>query len=227
MDDVTMSLGDRFFRTYERARTGLKIIDIGAQDVNGSLREVAPAGCAYVGVDFMQARGVDVVIDDPYALPFPDGEADMVVCSSVIEHSAHFWLLFNEMVRLLKPSGLLFINAPSNGTFHRYPVDCWRFYPDSGRALQDWGRRSGFSDLLMLESFTSHRQRLGMCHFTAVFVKDAAHAPDYPARIQDTYHRYTNGLVDGATEFTRMRRKPPGDIGYLREQWKLLLGKPI
>lgn len=227
VDDVTRELGDRFFRTYEHGRTGLKIIDIGAQDVNGSLREYAPADCDYVGVDFMAAKGVDVVLEDPYALPFPDGLADMVVCSSVLEHSAHFWLLFNEMVRLLKPSGLLFINAPANGAFHRYPVDCWRFYPDSGRGLEDWGRRSGFGELLMLESFTSHREKHGMCHFTAVFLKDAAHAADYPGRIQDSYQRYTNGLVAGSTEFTRMRRKPVGDRGYWGEQWKLLIGKPI
>jgi SAM-dependent methyltransferase len=210
VDDVTRELGDRFFRTYEHGRTGLKIIDIGAQDVNGSLREFAPADCDYVGVDFMAAKGVDVVLEDPYALPFPDGLADMVVCSSVLEHSAHFWLLFNEMVRLLKPSGLLFINAPANGS-----------------GLEDWGRRSGFDQLLMLESFTSHREKHGMCHFTAVFLKDAAHAADYPGRIQDSYQRYTNGLVAGSTEFTRMRRKPVGDRGYWGEQWKLLIGKPI
>ena len=222
-----MDLGRRFFRTYERGRTSLKVIDIGAQDVNGSLREVAPPKCDYVGVDFMQAKGVDVVIDDPYALPFSDETADMVVCSSVLEHSGHFWLLFNELVRITKNSGLIYISAPSNSSFHRYPVDCWRFYPDSGRALEDWGRRSGFDRNLMLESFTSHRDRWGFNHFNAVFLKSDEYQANYPDRIQDSYHRYTNGLVAGSTEFTRLRRKPPGDIGYWREQWKLLTGKPI
>ena len=32
---------------------------------------------------------------------------------------------------------LFYLNAPSNGEFHRYPVDCWRFYPDAGGALGD------------------------------------------------------------------------------------------
>ncbi len=222
-----MEMGARFFRTYARGRSRLKVIDIGAQDVNGSLREVAPKDCDYVGVDFVQAKGVDVILEDPYHLPFEDNTADMIVCASVLEHSELFWLLFNEMVRITKPSGLIFLNVPSNATFHRYPVDCWRFYPDSGRALETWGRRSGFDNLLMLESFTSHQEPTGFRHFVGVFLKDDAHQADYPARIQDDYGRYTNGLVAGATEFTRMRRKPPGNKGYWREQWKLLIGKPI
>ncbi len=30
--------------------------------------------------------------------------------------------------------------APSRGSEHRYPVDCWRFYPDSYRALASYGK---------------------------------------------------------------------------------------
>jgi SAM-dependent methyltransferase len=124
---------------------GLTIVDIGSQDVNGSLRSVAPPNNKYIGVDFVEAKGVDVVITDPYSLPFEDESVDAVVSSSCFEHSEFFWLLFNEALRILKPTGLLYINVPSNGQFHRYPVDCWRFYPDSGVALQNWGKRSGYS----------------------------------------------------------------------------------
>jgi hypothetical protein len=43
------------------------------------------------------------------------------------------------MVRVLKPNGQIFLIAPSRGYEHRYPVDCWRFYPDSYRALAKYG----------------------------------------------------------------------------------------
>ena len=46
----------------------------------------------------------------------------------------------NEMMRILKPNGLLFINAPANGHFHRHESDNWRFYPDdAGESLSKWG----------------------------------------------------------------------------------------
>ena len=66
---------------------------------------------------------------------------------------------FNEALRVLKPTGLLYINAPSNGAYHRYPVDCWRFYPDSGVALQNWGNRSGY-ECALLEFFIGVRKKI-------------------------------------------------------------------
>ena len=39
------------------------------------------------------------------------------------------------MSRVVKPGGYIFIVAPGSGFVHRYPYDCWRFYPDSWRSL--------------------------------------------------------------------------------------------
>jgi hypothetical protein len=40
-----------------------------------------------------------------------------------------------EIARVLKPEGLCCIIAPSSGPVHRFPIDCWRFYPDGLRAV--------------------------------------------------------------------------------------------
>jgi hypothetical protein len=40
-----------------------------------------------------------------------------------------------EMGRALKPGGMIVLIAPSRGPEHRFPVDCWRFYPDGFRAV--------------------------------------------------------------------------------------------
>jgi SAM-dependent methyltransferase len=202
MHDTAMLIGRKFFETYMGGAKGQSIVDIGAQDVNGSLRSVAPPDNAYTGVDFAQGEGVDVILEDPYVFPFADETFDAAVCSNCLEHSEFFWLTFMEILRILKPSGLLFITVPANAAVHRYPVDCWRFYPDSGMALERWARRNGLKPAL-LESFTGKQMAGLMNDFTAVYVKDEAFAAEHPGRIQAAYDHYTWGFVRGASKFTK------------------------
>lgn len=172
--------GAHFFRHYCADLSQGTVIDIGALNVCGSLREACPPALTYVGVDCLPGPNVDVVLDDPYVLPFADASVDVVVCSSVLEHSDFFWLLFLEQLRVLKPGGLLYLNAPSNAHVHRYPVDSWRFYPDAGLSLSAWGRRQGH-EVTLVESFFGDqyrdvRENAGeyWADFVAVFIK----APD-------------------------------------------------
>src|SRR5690348_10574351 len=116
-----LNFGQDFFAAY--APGAGTVIDIGAQDINGSLKEVCPKRLTYVGVDFAAGNGVDVILEDPYRLPFADASAECVVSSSCFEHSEMFWVLFLEILRILKPEGLLYLNVPSNGMVHRHPVD--------------------------------------------------------------------------------------------------------
>lgn len=112
------------------------VVDIGGADVNGGYRPLFDAPrFRYVAVDLQAGPGVDVVLEDPYRLPFADGSVDIVLSGQMLEHSEFFWLAFAEMMRVLKPDGYLFLIAPSAGPIHRYPVDCYRFYPDAYGAL--------------------------------------------------------------------------------------------
>ena len=169
---------------------------------------MTPKGNQYIGVDFSEGKGVDIVLSDPYELPFEDSSVDVIVSSSCYEHSEFFWLSFNEALRFLKPAGLLYINAPSDGFHHRHPVDCWRFYPDSGVALQNWGNRSGFNCAL-LESFIGVRKDDVWQDFVAVFVKDQSIAQCYPSRIQDVTDEFINGRTIGSKDIVHYRQIPP------------------
>jgi SAM-dependent methyltransferase len=183
--------GKAFFETYTSSlsSSNLLIVDVGSQDVNGSLRQFAPLGSQYIGVDFETAAGVDVVLTDPYKLPFDTGSVDVIVCSSVYEHSEFFWLLFLETLRVLKPSGILYLNAPSNGAMHRYPIDAWRFYPDSGKSLTNWARRNGMPAVLLESFIGTKRGELsgdGMWNdFVAVVLRDENHLPPIKCRMID------------------------------------------
>jgi SAM-dependent methyltransferase len=124
------------------------VVDIGSQNVNGSIREVCPKHYDYIGLDYAPAKGVDIVLVDEYKFPLSDRIADMVVTSSCFEHAEMFWLTFLEGMRILKPNGLFYLNAPSRGEYHAYPQDCWRFYPDSAKALLKWAQRNGYNCII-------------------------------------------------------------------------------
>lgn len=190
-----------FFETYVRALGQVTVVEIGSQNVNGSIKQQFP-GVAYIGVDFAAGRDVDVVLQDPYRLPFPDDHAEVVVTSSCFEHSEFFWLTFLECSRILKPGGLMYLNAPANGPVHGYPVDCWRFYPDAGRALAKWAQRNG-QDVIELESYTSEQHEGRWNDFVAIFLKDQAQIARHPHRMLDRFTAFTNGRRHGEDEVKR------------------------
>jgi SAM-dependent methyltransferase len=188
-----------FFDTYisplEIIRP-LHIVEIGSLNINGKLDFVCKHQYEYIGIDFVNGNNVDIVLDDPYKLPLETDSVDIIIASSCFEHSEMFWLLFVEILRVLKPSGLFYLNSPSNGDVHRFPVDCWRFYPDSGKALIKWAQRNNFNSVL-LESYTGFQINDIWNDFVAVFLKDEHQVDLYPHRIINTMKNFSNGIALG------------------------------
>ncbi len=90
----------------------------------------------YRGLDIQAGKNVDVVVADAYDWhEIGSDSVDLVISGQALEHVEYFWASVFEIVRVLKPGGLATIIAPSGGFEHRYPVDCWRFYPDGFSAL--------------------------------------------------------------------------------------------
>jgi hypothetical protein len=127
----------RFIANTElEQRSSISVLDVGGADVNGSYRDLFRAPqFHYQAADLEPSEGVSIVLDDPYHLPLPDGSIDIVLSGQMLEHCEFFWLSFVEMARVLAPGGCLLLIAPSAGPIHRYPVDCYRFYPDAYHAL--------------------------------------------------------------------------------------------
>jgi SAM-dependent methyltransferase len=162
-------IGAKFLKRYWTP--GMKnVLEVGAFDVNGSLKDFKPQVCEWVGVDLEPGKGVDIVIERASRLPFEDHSFDLVVATSIFEHDPTFWLTFNEMLRVVKPTGFIYVCAPSNGWVHRYPMDVYRFYPDAGIGLVEWGRRE-YPGLHLVESFISERDGDIWNDFCAVFSK--------------------------------------------------------
>jgi SAM-dependent methyltransferase len=88
--------------------------------------ELAP--CRYFGVDLdfehleialrqNRARGASVARSLIEPLPFADDTFDKIIFSEVLEHLPDDWGGLNEIKRVLKPGGLLFLTVPN----HNYP----------------------------------------------------------------------------------------------------------
>lgn len=120
-----------------RREESLTIHDLGSQDVNGAYRDLFDApGWRYIGMDQAAGENVDLVLRDPYAWrEVASGSVDVVVSGQALEHIRYVWITMLEIARILKPGGLCCLIAPAGGPEHRYPVDCWRIYPDGMESL--------------------------------------------------------------------------------------------
>jgi len=134
----------RFRSDYldEKKNEKLLILDLGSLDVNGSYREYFDIfSWTYLGMDMSPGKNVDVVLNDPYYWKdIKSDTVDVLISGQAFEHIEYFWISMLEIARVLKPGGLCCIIAPSGGPEHRYPVDCWRFYPDGFSVMARFAR---------------------------------------------------------------------------------------
>jgi len=196
---------ERFFSVYYKnnnySNSALNVLDFGSLNLNENwatcktILKDLNLNFNYTGTDIVSGLNVDVVIKQPYQFnEFANDSFDIVVATSVFEHVEFFWLTYLEIIRVLKPNGIFYLNSPSNGDFHRYNVDCWRFYPDASIALVNWGNKNGNNSIL-LESFISKQYlECGWNDFVAIILKDKNHIKNYKQKIIHQYPEYVNGL---------------------------------
>ena len=134
-----------FVENYINFNSGLplKVLDIGSMTVQAdapSYKKIFEGKeIQYIGLDVTPGINVDYVPEDPYSWnEIHDETIDFIVSGQAFEHIPYFWITIAEMSRVLKPNGLLCLVFPSAGSVHRYPFDCWRFYPDSAQALTQY-----------------------------------------------------------------------------------------
>lgn len=126
----------------ERVKEPLRILDVGSQDVNGSYRQIFSEPLwTYTGLDMAAGNNVDIVLRTPYVWhEVASGSADVVISGQAFEHIQYFWITMLEVARVLTAGGICCILAPSSGPEHRYPLDCWRFYPDGMVSLAQFAQ---------------------------------------------------------------------------------------
>ena len=171
----------------------IAITEIGSQAINSSVKSSLNEKYDYTGVDITAGENVDIVLKDPYKLPFSDESIDAVISISTFEQTEFFWLTYLEILRILKPDGLFFLNVPSNSKFHRHSSDNWRFYPDSSIALEKWGIKNNYNPKV-LEHYTNLENGRDIWNdYVSITIKDKKFIDKYEKRILDFKKNFTNG----------------------------------
>lgn len=122
--------------------SGERLLDVAPQDHEGaapyfptariSTFDIDPeSGCDYIG-DICK-KNVNIA----------DGYFSYVVCTEVLEHVRRPFEAVDEIERILKPAGLVFVTTPFNFRIHGPLPDCWRF--------TEYGLRELFSNFEILQ----------------------------------------------------------------------------
>jgi len=83
-----------------------------------------------VGLD-VRSTNFAGLVGDIHQLPIKDRGVDAVICQAVLEHIEDIKLTIDELARVLKHSGILYIDVPFIQGYHALPTD-YRRFTDTG-----------------------------------------------------------------------------------------------
>ena len=137
MHGSVMEWGREIIKTEDVC--GKRILEVGAQNVNGSFREIIMPlqPQEYIGTDMQIGDGVDIVCSaEDIVSVFGDSSFDVVVCTEAMEHFENWKSAIQAIFNVCKPLGLLLITTRGVGMpYHPYPDDYWRFTIDDFRKV--------------------------------------------------------------------------------------------
>ncbi len=149
---------------------GQRLLDVGAgpgtitADLAGLVAEVVALEVneEAAAITRAGAPGTDVRVGDVHALPFDDGEFDVVHAHQVLQHVAEPVTALREMARVTRAGGVVAARDADYATFAWWPrlpeLDRWlELYddaaranggePDAGRRLLSWAHAAGLADV--------------------------------------------------------------------------------
>lgn len=127
------------------------VLEVGARDVNGSVRQLFPQD-GYLGIDLAPGPGVDRILDILKAGDRFNSSFKTVVCCETLEHVKEPWAAIDTMALALKPGGLLIASWCFAFPLHDAEIhkgqsgDYWRITPSGFEYLL---RRAGLESIVI------------------------------------------------------------------------------
>jgi SAM-dependent methyltransferase len=106
-----VELARRFEGQFQEADC---VLEVGSQNINGTVRGFFSGASSYIGLDLGLAKDVDWVIPGEL-VELPEGWADICVTTECLEHCEAWQHVLLNMIRILRPGGLLIITCASLG----------------------------------------------------------------------------------------------------------------
>lgn len=147
-DSLEVGLGSRFVAylqaaAYEKAirlhAKGL-LLDLGCRKVPlfGIYRNyVTDNICVDWSNTYHRTPNLDCELNLGMSMPFPSGCFDTILVTDVMEHISDPFLVWQEISRLLRPSGKLIIGVPFLHPVHEEPFDYFKYTEFSLRMLSE------------------------------------------------------------------------------------------
>lgn len=123
----------------------VRILEVGSRNVTGGASRKPYANASYVGFDFYEGENVDVVGDAHKLSSYfsDDQKFDLIFSSAVFEHLHMPWIVAQEIQKLLKVGGYVFVETHFSHGAHERP---WNFFQFS-----DMGLRALFNNAMGFE----------------------------------------------------------------------------
>jgi SAM-dependent methyltransferase len=137
MHDTSHDLMKDLFEKHCPVRQGLKVLDVGALDINGSYRDIFEPDNEYTGMDLVEGKNVDITS----WLDVDQQCYDLCVSGQTLEHAENPQQPINAMATSLKPNGsiILIASSPQQRAHAKlHYKDYWRFLPDGMALLLTW-----------------------------------------------------------------------------------------
>lgn len=181
-------VNQRLFLTRALPAVKGPILEVGSRDYGSTenWRAVYP-GNEYLGVDLSEGENVDRVVDLVEGTGgLPEEHFAVIICCSVLEHVRRPWVMAQNMTRLLRPGGAIYIAVPWVWRYHPYPDDYYRF---SWRGIAEifpgvaWSRQA-YSTNVADEFFEIPADGAGIDDDLAKYVNTAAGQRKYLPYLQ-------------------------------------------
>jgi SAM-dependent methyltransferase len=149
----------------ETDRPGLLVLDVAPQIYEGAKEFFKEATLKTIDIN----PGADYCADicDTNTSLIPDNAFDIIICTEVLEHVTNPFAVVNELQRILKPGGQVFVTTPFNFRIHGPLPDNWRFTIHGLKQLfSDW-------QIVLIEEIQTPGRPLMPIHYRLIASKNA------------------------------------------------------